>query len=516
MSKVIALDKIAGVIKDGSAISVTTAGLVGFPEAVAEAIEKSFLGTGHPRDLTLMHSCGCGDGKDRGANRFGYEGMIKRLIAGHTGESPKLGKLMQENKIEAYLLPQGVMAHMWRHIAGKKMGVITKVGLRTFVDPRQTGGKVNDVTKEDLVKLLEIEGEEWLLYKNFPVDVAIIRGTYADEKGNVTFGKEPLFLEAISMAQAAKNNGGIVIAQVLDVVKNGTLNAQEVKVPGDYVDFIVKSPPEKHPQTKGTIYNPALSGEVKIPLNSLPPMELGARKIIARRAAVELKPNSIVNLGIGMPDGVANVASEEGVIEKISLTVELGTYGGMPASGLDFATAYNPEAIIDHQFQFDFYDGGGIDTAFLGASQIDQFGNVNVSKFGDRIVGPGGFINISQNSKEVIFCGTFTAGGFDAEVKDGELRIIKEGKIKKFVENVDHITYSGEFGSKTKQSVIFVTERAVFKLREEGGLELIEIAPGVDLKKDILGQMEFEPHISEDLKTMSSDMFNEKWNKLKI
>ncbi len=516
MSKVISLEKVAGVIKDGSSVCATTAGLSGFPEATAEAIEKSFLETGHPKDLTFAHSCGCGDGKDRGANRFGHEGMTTRLIAGHTGESPKFGKLMQENKIEAYLLPQGVMAHMWRHIAGKKMGVITKVGLRTFVDPRQSGGKVTEKTKEDLVKLVELEGEEWLLYKNFPIDVAIIRGTYADEKGNVTFEKEPLFLEAISMAQAAKNNGGIVILQVLDVVKNGTLKSQHVKVPGDYVDYIVKSPPEKHAQTKGTIYNPALSGEVKIPLDSLEPMKFGPRKIIARRAAMELKPNSIVNLGISVPDGVANVASEEGVIDKISLTVELGTYGGMPAAGADFATAYNAEAIIDHQYQFDFYDGGGIDTAFLGLSQTDKYGNINVSKFGDRIVGPGGFINISQNSKEVIYCGTFTAKGLKVSVDDGKLSIVNEGQIKKFVENVDHITYSGEYGSKIKQNVLYVTERAVLKLRPEGGLELIEIAPGVDLENDVLAHMDFKPHIAEDLKLMPEEIFNEEWNGLKL
>jgi len=512
-SKIINLEECLALIKDGDATVWTTAGLSGFPEYIADGLEKKFLATGKPQNLTAIHSCGCGDGKTRGMNHLGHEGLVKKLIAGHIGEAPKMGELVRANKIEAHLLPQGVMSHLWRHIAGKKMGVITKVGLGTFVDPRQTGGKVSEMTKDDLVKVIELEGEEWLLYKTFPIDIAFIRGTTADEKGNMTMEREPLILEAISMAQAAKNSGGIVIAQVEFISKANQLHPQKVKVPGSIVDYVVVAPREQHMQTKGTVFNPALSGDVKMPLDGIPMMPLIDRKVIARRAAMELEPNSVVNLGIGMPEGVASVVAEEGYSDLITMTTELGTYGGVPASGPDFATAYNAEAIIDHQYQFDFYDGGGLAGAFLGLAQTDKHGNLNVSKFGEKIVGPGGFINISQNSKKVVFCGTMTAGGLKTEIKDGKLNIIQEGAKKKFVEAVDHITFSGTYASSVHQPVLYVTERAVFKLEDEG-LTLIEIAPGVDLEKDVLSQMAFRPKISDSLKLMPEEIFNETWGGL--
>ncbi|MDN5299657.1 MAG: propionate CoA-transferase [Clostridiales bacterium] len=513
MSKVITLDQCIDLIQDGASTVWTTAGLAGFPEYIADGIENRFLETGKPQNLTAIHSCGCGDGKTRGMNHLGHEGLIGKIIAGHIGEAPKIGELVRADKIEAHLLPQGVMSHLWRHIAGKKMGVITKVGLGTFVDPRQTGGKVSPCTKDELVKVIELEGEEWLLYKTFPIDIAFIRGTTADEKGNLTMDKEPLFLEAISMAQAVKNGGGIVIAQVEYVSKPYQLHPQSVKVPGNYIDYIVVAPPEQHMQTKGTVFNPALNGDVKVPLNAIPKLPLIDRKIIARRAAMELMPNTVVNLGIGMPEGIASVAAEEGVSDYITMTTELGTYGGIPASGVDFATAYNAEAIIDHQYQFDFYDGGGLAGAFLGLAETDQFGNLNVSKFGEKVVGPGGFINISQNSKKVVFCGTFTAGGLKTEVKDGKLVILNEGAKQKFVEQVDHITFSGQYASQVGQPVLYVTERAVFKL-EAGGLTLIEVAPGIDVERDILSQMAFKPRISEDLKQMPAEIFETNWGGL--
>ncbi|MBP2665613.1 MAG: coenzyme transferase [Firmicutes bacterium] len=513
MAKVITADEAAAIIKDGSTVLWTTAGLCGFAEEIAMAVEKRFLETGYPRQITAVHDCGCGEGKIKGMNRLGYEGLVKRIISGHIGQAPRMGQLILENKVEAYLMPQGVLAHLWRQIAGKKPGVITKVGMGTYVDPRLEGGKGNAKTTEDLVKVIELEGEEWLMFKKFPVDMAIIRGTTADEKGNLTMEKEALFLESLPMAQAVKNSGGIVIAQVEYLAKAGTMHPKQVKVPGVLVDYVVVAKPENHMQTMGTYFNPALSGDVKMPLASLQPLPFDARKIVARRAAMELMPNTIINLGIGMPDGVGSIAAEEGITELLTLTTELGTYGGMPASGADFATAYNAEAIIEHEAQFDFYDGGGLDTCFLGLAQTDKNGNLNVSKFGAKMVGAGGFINISQNAKKVVFCGTFTNGA-EISLEGGQVTILKEGKNKKFIDKIDQVTFSGHYAQQTNQPVLYVTERAVFTL-EDGELTLIEIAPGVDLEKDILGAMEFKPRISQNLKEMPPAIFRPEWGQLK-
>jgi len=513
MAKVIAAPEGAELIKDGSEIVWATAGLACFAEEVAIAIEKRFLETGFPRDLTIVHSCGCGDGKTRGMNHFGYEGLVKRLISGHTGLAPRMINLILENKIEAYCLPQGVMAHLWRQTAGNKPGVITKVGLGTFVDPRLEGGKATPQTTEDLVKVLELDGEEWLQYKTFPIDVAVVRGTTVDEKGNVSMENEPLFLEALSMAQAAKRCGGIVIVQAQYLTKESTLDPQRVRIPGVLVDYVVLSKPENHMQTIGTVYNPALSGQSKMPLSKFPTLPLDERKIVARRAAMELAPNTVINLGIGMPDGIASIAAEEGISEMLTLTTELGTIGGVPAGGPDFGTAYNPEAIIDHESQFVFYDGGGLDGAFLGLAQTDREGNLNVSKFGPKVTGPGGFINITQNSKKVVFCGTFTNGA-EISFADGKVTIVKEGKNKKFVDKVDQITFSGRYASQTKQPVLYITERGVFTL-EEGLMTLIEIAPGIDLEKDIFAAMDFQPRVSPNLKVMPAEIFRPEWGQLK-
>jgi len=424
-----------------------------------------------------------------------------------------MADLIRNNKIEAYLLPQGVLVQLWRQIAGNKPGAITKIGMGTFVDPRNGGGKTSSRTTEDLVKLLEIEGEEWLLYKSFPINVGIIRGTAADENGNLTMDKEALILEALPVAQAARNSGGIIIAQVENVVPKGSMDPKKVRVPGILVDHIVVAKPENHMQTAVTQYNPALSGELRVPMSGLPVMPLSERKNIARRAAMELKPDTVINLCIGAPDGVASVAAEEGVLDTLTMTTELGTVGGMPAGGFDFGAAYNPEAILEHQSQFDFYDGGGLDATFLGAAQIDRQGNVNVSKFGSRVVGPGGFINISQTAKEVVFCGTLTAGA-ELEIKNGKVNVIKEGHTIKFVEQVDHITFSGAFSQSTAQKVLYVTERAVFTIAN-GQLTLIEIAPGLDLEKDILAAMAFRPLVSKQLREMPPGIFEDHWGELK-
>ena len=513
-SKIITAEEAIRAIQSGD--TVATEGFVGngFPEELAIALEKRFLETGEPSNLTLLYCAGQGDGKDRGLNHLAYEGLVKRAIGGHFGLAPKLGKLALENKIEAYNLPQGCVSHLFRAIAGHRPGHITHVGLKTFVDPRVNGGKINAVTKEEIVELIHIDGKEYLLYKSMPIQIALLRGTTADTFGNTSFEKEALYLEAIQIAQAVKNSGGKVIMQVERIAERGSLRARDVRVPGIYVDYIVQADPEHHWQTFSEKYNPAFSSEIVVPLSAIKPLPLDERKIIGRRAAMELVPNSIVNLGIGMPEAVSIVASEEQILESIMLTVEPGPVGGVPAGGLNFGASSNYECLLDQPTQFDFYDGGGLDLAYLGCAQADEAGNVNVSKMGNRFPGAGGFINITQNAKHLFFVGTFTAGDLQISLDQGELRITKEGPIKKFVKAVEHITFSGAYAQDIGQPVMYITERAVFKLTPEG-LQLIEVAPGIDVRKHVLDQMEFTPIIKGDPKVMDHRIFWDRVMELK-
>ena len=506
-NKIVTAAHAASVIDDGA--TVATGGFVGngFAEEIAIAVEQHFLDTGKPRNLTLMYAAGQGDGKSKGLNHFGQEGMVGRVIGGHWGLVPALQKLAVEDKIVAYNLPQGVISTMFRDIAAKKPRTISSVGLGTFVDPRNSGGKINTITTEEIVELIHFDGEEYLAYKTRPVDVAVLRGTTADPDGNVTMEKEALTLEVLAIAMAAKNSGGAVIVQVERVAERGSLHCRDVKIPGILVDYVVVAAPENHWQTFGEQYNPSYSGEIRVPIDSLPPLTMSARKIIARRAAFELRPGDIVNLGIGVPEGISNVVNEEKMLDQIVLTAEPGVIGGVPAGGLSFGAAANTEALIDQPYQFDFYDGGGLDIAYLGMAQADAYGNVNVSKFGPRLAGAGGFINISQNAKTVVYLGTFTAGGLEAAIDDEGIRITSEGKARKFVEGVvEHITYSGGYGLKKGQRALYITERCVFELTGEG-MALIEIAPGIDLQKDILDQMGFRPVINGEPKLMDKRIF---------
>ena len=488
--KVVSAARALALVCDGDTVASTGFVGIGFAENLAVALEQRFLAEGRPRGLTLVYAAGQGDGADRGLNHLGHEGLVAGVIGGHWGLVPKLQQLAVHNRIEAWNLPQGVISHLFRDIAAGRPGHLSRVGLGTFVDPRLGGGRINARTTTERVRLLPIGGEDFLFYPAFPVHVALIRATTADADGNLTMEREALTLESLAVAMAAHNSGGIVIAQVERLAAAHTLHPHSVKVPGVLVDcIVVAEKPEYHQQTFAEPYSAAFAGDVRVPETGIAPMAMGPRKVIARRAALELQPGNVVNLGIGMPEAVAAVAAEEHVADLITMTAEPGVIGGIPAGGLNFGAALNAHAIVDQPYQFDFYDGGGLDIAFLGMAQVDAEGNVNVSKFGSRLAGAGGFINISQNARRLVFVGSFMAAGVD-----------------KFLAVVEHRTFSGREAWRRGQSVLYVTERAVFGLHGDG-LELLEIAPGLDLERDVLAHMAFRPVVARSVRVMDASLF---------
>jgi propionate CoA-transferase len=494
-NKVITAEQAIALVNDGDVVCTTGFVQSCVPEMLHAALEKRYVDTQEPKGLTLIMCAGAGDSKGLGTGRLHHEGLLARVIAANFGRMPKVAEAAQNNKIQGYNLPQGIISKLYRSCASGQPGLFSKVGLHTYVDPRLGGGKVNQLTTEDIVKLVEVEGREWLFYKATPIDVALIRATSADPSGNLSMEKEALTLDCLAQAMAAHNNGGIVIAQVERIVAEGHLKPKDVRVPGILVDcVVVADPPEMHRMNYGVHYNPALSGAIRVPVDHMPRMELGERKIIARRAAFELPLNGAINLGVGAPDGVASVASEEQVTPFLTMTTEAGAIGGVLAGGSSFGSSANADSVIDQNQMFDFYHGGGLDLTCLGIAEVDEQGNVNTSKFGGKLNGCGGFIDISQNSRAVVFAGTFTAGGLDVAIEDGKLRIVKEGRARKFVRAVEQITFSGTYAASKSQPVIYVTERCVFQLTP-GGLELIEVAPGIDVERDILAHMDFKPII---------------------
>ena len=504
-NKIVTADDAIAQIRDGATLSCSGFVGIGTPEVLIAALERRFLASASPQQLTLVFAAAPGDGKEQGLNRLAHAGLIKRAIGGHWALLPKLAKLAVDNRIEAYNLPLGVISHLYRDAAAHRAGTLTKVGLGTFVDPRQEGGKINACTTDDLVRVMPIDGEEWLFYQAFAVDVAFIRGTTADPAGNISMEREALLLDVQAAAMAARNAKGLVIAQVERIVGAGELKACNVVVPGILVDYVVLAPADAHPQTYATGYDPAFSREARMLHNDIAVAPLDERKLIARRCAFELPLDGVINLGIGMPEVLAAVAAEEHVLDHLTLTTEPGVIGGMPQGGLNFGAAVNTHALLHQNQQFDFYDGGGLDLACLGMAEIDRLGNVNVSRFGPRLAGAGGFINISQNADRLVFAGTFTAGNLSVAIEDGRLRIVTEGKIRKFVDAVEQVTFSGPLAVGRGQPVLYVTERCVFRLCETG-LQLIEVAPGINIDRDILAHMAFRPYI-DGVKIMDACLY---------
>ena len=517
MSKVRNIDEALALIEDGATVAVGGTGAVLEVDLILESLEKRFLEQGHPRDLTLVAPMLPGDRRGVGGlNCFAHEGMLSRIFGASflLQRHPNLIELIRNNGCEGYIASMGTMVQLMTAIGGAKPGVFTTAGLHTFLDPRDEGGCMNERSKEPPVRVERIDGKEYLFYPSFPIDVAIIRGTTADENGYISFEEEPNTLAMQEIAMAAKACGGKVIAQVKRVARAGSLDPKLVRVPGPLVDAVVVHPlqfqvsPLMSDPVAG--WNPFLTGALKMSYDGLPPVEPGANRIILRRAAHELRPGDVINLGAGAATHLPRIALEEGILDRVVFTNEHGIFGGLmgTAIGGSFVPAINAEAIMDSTFQFNYYEGGGLDITFLGVGEVDAAGDLNVSRFGRELNGPGGFSNITDRTPRIVFCSTLTSGGLKVEIEDGNLKIVEEGRYRKFVPKVEQVTFNARRAFEKGQSVLYVTERAVFRLGEQG-LELIEIAPGIDLDRDVRSQIGFDLEVADDVSTMSPRLFTD-------
>lgn len=517
--KIVSCEEAVKLLKDNDMLGISGAGGCGSPEGLLKALRLRYEKEGHPKNIGV--TCGITPGDLTmnyvGFNNLALNGLVGKAICSHLGRGKLFGQAVANNSFATYTIPLGVYSHLLRAIAGNKVGVITSIGLNTYCDPRIEGCRANEKAKEDIVEIVNIGGKEQLFYHSYPINVAFIKATYADEDGNVSLCHEPIIGEQKELASAVHASGGIVICEVEKIVPKKSILPKQVDLFKKVVDYVVVT---KQDESLGDynfpIFKPELIGEKIIKASDIETMPLNERKICGRRACLELKKDDIVNCGIGMPDSIGVVAAEEGFYDKISISIETGVFGGVPVYGHMFGAAINPVSLYSMADIFDLYDGGILDVAILGFAQTDRYGNVNVSKISSRTTGPGGFINITQCSKKVIFIGTFTASGLNIDINDEKLTIVEEGKIKKFSKKIDQITFASKFAKKNKQDILYITERAVFKLNSEGLLELIEIAPGIRLKEDILDQMDFEPIISKNLKTMDKRIFRKEKVNFKI
>ncbi len=507
--KVVQADEAAKLIRDGDAVVTTGFIECSVPELLCRAIEKRFLETGHPKGLTLLWGAALGDGKGNGIDHLGHEGLTDYIVSAHLNLVPKLQALVDGDKIKAHVLPLGTMAQLYRESGAGRPGLITKIGLGTYADPRIAGAKANASTTEDICEIITLGGEEYIHYFPLPMNVALIHGTTADSKGNISIEREAVIPEALAAAQNVKRNGGIVIAEVEGLCEHGHIHPRDVLVPGFMVDYVVVEPKdERRMVLTYPEFDPALAHEYRISLKETAPMKLDERKVIARRCALELKAGNLVNLGLGMPEGVSSVVTEAGCNDRMILTIESGFVDCTPLGSHYFGSCYNADYNTDLIRQMDWYDGGALDIAFLGAAQVDRFGNANVSKFSGRTVGPGGFINIAHTARKVCYCGTLTAGGLKTAVRDGKLIIESEGRVKKYIRDVEQISFCGKSALEAGQEILYITERAVFRLTDRG-LLLIEIAPGMDLQTQVLNMLEFDVEVAQNLKIMDSSIFEE-------
>jgi acetate CoA-transferase len=505
--RVLSPEQAVTLIPDGATVAISGAGGgIVEPTALILALAERYKASATPRALTYLHTTGLGDRADRGMSPLALSGLCARAIGGHWGQSPRMSEMAERNEIEAYCFPQGVISQLFRATAAGHPGILSHVGLGTFVDPRQQGGKLNSRTTQDLVRLMEIDGKEWLFYPSIKPSVALIRGTSADADGYITMEDEPAFLDVLSIAQATRNSGGLVIVQVQRMVKTHSQHPKAIKIPGFLVDVVVVDPQQQ--QTYHSVADRFIGGDLQAVDGNLPKLELNERKVIARRAVMEVRPGQVSNLGVGISDGVGYVAAEEGLSDQLTFTLELGPIGGTPAKGIIFGATISPRAVLDQPYQFDFYDGGGLDVSFLSFAEIDQWGNVNVHKFNGKIMGVGGFIDIAQNSKKVIFSGTFNAGGLKTRVAEGALTIEQEGHFNKILPQLTEISFSGREAAADGKEVLYITERAVFRLTAQG-LLLTEIAPGIDLQRDILDHLGFALQVADTLVTMDPRLFVE-------